>query len=85
MTCPRPSTRRPQAIDAEVTRLVTEQCERTQVLLKDHDAALETLAQQLVKQETVSGGAVKEALKRSTGPGPITGGAGIAEGGRDAN
>jgi len=56
-----PETR--QVIDAEVQRLVTEQYERAQVLLKNHRAALETLAQQLLKQETVSGSIVKEALE----------------------
>jgi cell division protease FtsH len=56
-----PETR--QVIDTEVQRLVTEQYERAQSLLKDHHAALETLAQQLLKQETVSGSVVKEALE----------------------
>ena len=55
-----PETR--QVIDAEVQRLVTEQYERAQTLLKSHLAALTTLAQQLLKHETVSGGDVKEAL-----------------------
>jgi len=55
-----PETR--QVIDAEVQRLVTEQYERAQALLRDHRAALEALAQRLLKQETVTGGAVKEAL-----------------------
>jgi len=55
-----PETR--QVIDAEVQRLVTEQYERAQAVLKDHRAALEALAQQLLKQETVTGSAVKEAL-----------------------
>jgi cell division protease FtsH len=58
-----PETR--QVIDSEVQRLVTEQYERAQALLKDHHAALETLAQQLLKQETVSGSVVKEALENS--------------------
>jgi cell division protease FtsH len=58
-----PETR--QMIDGEVRRLVTEQYERAQALLKDHHAALETLAQQLLKQETVSGSVVKEALENS--------------------
>src|SRR5271157_5479459 len=55
-----PETR--QVIDGEVQRLVTEQYERAQALLKEHQAALKTLAQQLLKQETVSGSVVKEAL-----------------------
>ena len=62
-----PETR--QVIDAEVQRLVTEQYERAQVLLKSHRAALATLAQQLLKQETVSGSIVKEALEQSPSSG----------------
>ena len=61
-----PETR--QVIDGEVQRLVTEQYERAQALLKDHLAALTTLAQQLLKQETVSGSDVKEALENSPSP-----------------
>jgi cell division protease FtsH len=55
-----PETR--QVIDAEVQRIVTEQYECAQALLKEHPTALETLAQQLLKQETVDGAAVKQAL-----------------------
>jgi len=62
-----PETR--QVIDGEVQRLVTEQYERAQAALKDHHAALKTLAQQLLKQEAVSGSVVKEALESSSGPG----------------
>lgn len=58
-----PETR--QVIDGEVQRLVTEQYERARALLKDHHSALKTLAQQLLKQETVSGSVVKEALEDS--------------------
>jgi cell division protease FtsH len=61
-----PETR--QVIDGEVQRLVTEQSERAQALLKEHQAAHKTLAQQLLKQETVSGSAVKEALQNSRSP-----------------
>ena len=68
-----PETR--QVIDAEVQRLVTEQYNRAQALLKDHRAALATLAQQLLKQETVSGGDVKKALENSSGPGSPAAGA----------
>ncbi len=68
-----PETR--QVIDTEVQRLVTEQYERAQALLKDHQAALETLAQQLLKQETVSGSAVKEALEAGSRPAPRADGA----------
>jgi len=62
-----PETR--QVIDAEVQRFLTEQYQRAQALLKGHQAALETLAQQLLKQETVSGSVVKEALENSRSPG----------------
>jgi cell division protease FtsH len=57
-----PETR--QVIDSEVQRLVTEQYERAQSLLEAHRPALEALSQQLLKQETVDGNAVKEALQR---------------------
>jgi cell division protease FtsH len=62
-----PETR--QVIDAEVQRFVTEQYVRAQALLKDHHAAHDTLARQLLKQETVSGIDVKRALEISPGPG----------------
>src|SRR5271157_882682 len=61
-----PETR--QVIDGEVKRLVTEQYERAQALLRDHHAALKTLAQQLLKQETVSGNVVKKALENGPSP-----------------
>jgi cell division protease FtsH len=56
-----PETR--QTIDKEVQRLVTEQYERAQALLKEHRTAHRTLAKQLLKQETVSGSEVKAALE----------------------
>ena len=56
-----PQTR--QAIDAEVQRFVTEQYDRAQELLRAHRPALEALAQQLLKQETLDGSAVKAALQ----------------------
>jgi cell division protease FtsH len=62
-----PETR--QVIDGEVQRLVTEQYGRAQALLKEHRAAHKTLAEQLLKQETVSGDDVKEALKNSPSSG----------------
>ena len=68
-----PETR--QVIDAEVQRLVTEQYERAQALLKDHHAAHQILAQQLLKQEAVSGSVVKEALENGPGPGSPADGA----------
>src|SRR5271157_1647065 len=63
-----PETR--QVIDKEVQRLVTEQYKRAQELLKTHQAALKTLAQQLLKQETVSGNVVRAALENSSRPTP---------------
>ena len=61
-----PETR--QVIDGEVQRFVTEQYERAQALLRDHHQALKILAQQLLKQETVSGNVVKKALEDSLIP-----------------
>jgi cell division protease FtsH len=63
-----PETR--QVIDGEVQRFVTEQYKRAQELLKTHQTALKALAQQLLKQETVSGSVVKETLEKSPSPGP---------------
>jgi ATP-dependent Zn protease len=58
-------------IDREVQRIVTEQYERAQTLLLGRRAALERLTQQLLKQETVDGRAVKQALAGETSlPGP---------------
>ncbi len=48
--------------------LVAEQYERGQALLRNHPAALSTLAQQLLKHETVNGSDVKEALGNSLSP-----------------
>jgi len=61
-----PETR--QVIDGEIQRLVTEQYQRAQALLKEHQAAHKTLAQQLLKQETVNGSDVKAALENSRSP-----------------
>jgi cell division protease FtsH len=55
-----PETR--QLIDGEVQRIVTEQYDRAQKLLVDHQAALGLLAGQLLEHETVDGSAVKKAL-----------------------
>lgn len=49
-------------IDEEVQRIIAEQYERAQQLLRDHKSALERLTQQLLKTETVDGAAVKQAL-----------------------
>jgi cell division protease FtsH len=58
-----PETR--EIIDREVQRLVTEQYDRAQELLKKHEAALKTLAQNLLEKETVDGSAIKKALADS--------------------
>ena len=50
-------------IDEEVQRIITEQYDRAQTLLRDHRAALETVTQQLLKTETIDGTVVKQALK----------------------
>jgi len=49
-------------IDEEVQRIITEQYERAQMSLQEHRAALEAVAQQLLKTETVDGTVVKQAL-----------------------
>ena len=51
-----------EIIDQEVIRIITEQYVRAQALLKEHSAALENLAQQLLSKETVDGDVVKQAL-----------------------
>ena len=72
-----PETR--QVIDGEVQRFVTEQYKRAQELLKKHHPALKTLAQQLLKLETVSGSVVKEALENSPSAASTADGAHIDE------
>ena len=52
-----------EIIDAEVQRVVTEQYERARALLREHRVALDTLANQLLEQETVDGKAAGDALK----------------------
>lgn len=49
-------------IDGEVQRIIAEQYQRAQDLLRQHRNALEKLAQQLLAQETVDGSAVIAAL-----------------------
>jgi cell division protease FtsH len=58
-----PETR--YTIDTEVQRLVMEQYDRAQSLLKKHHGAHTTLAQQLLKQETVTGNDVEQALVKN--------------------
>jgi cell division protease FtsH len=52
-----------QVIDAEVQRIIGEQYERAQSLLKEHRSALEALTQQLLQHESLDGSAVKQALE----------------------
>ena len=52
-----------ELIDNEVKNLVTEQFERAIAVLQEHRGALESLARQLLEQETVDGSAVEAALK----------------------
>jgi cell division protease FtsH len=56
-----------EIIDAEVQRMVTEQYDRAQALLREHRDALEKLAGELLEHETLDGSAVEEALKGSAG------------------
>jgi ATP-dependent Zn protease len=46
-----------------VQRIVGEQYERAQSLLKEHRSALEALTQQLLQHESLDGSAVKQALE----------------------
>jgi len=55
-----PETRK--LIDAEVKRIIDEQYQRAQQLLREHRPALERLTQELLRCETVDGEAVKAAL-----------------------
>ncbi len=54
-------------IDEEVQRIITEEYDRAQTLLRDHRAALETVTQQLLKTETIDGTVVKQALAEKAG------------------
>jgi cell division protease FtsH len=56
-----PETR--ELIDREVQRLVTEQYNRAQEILKTHHAALAGLAKQLLEHETVDGSTIRGVLK----------------------
>ena len=51
-----------KTIDEEVQRIVTEQYQRAQQLLRDHRDALERLTHQLLVTETIDGTAVRQAL-----------------------
>ncbi len=61
------SPRTHDLIDAEVQRIVTEQLERARALLVERRAAVEVLAARLLKEETVAGTAVREALEETKG------------------
>jgi cell division protease FtsH len=52
-----------ELIDAEVKKLVTEQYERAQAVLRQHRGALDILAKRLLEQETVEGSAVQAAVE----------------------
>jgi cell division protease FtsH len=71
-----PETRK--LIDGEVQRIVTEQYERAQKLLTEHQPALNTLAVELLEHETVDGTAVKKALATQPQPKPDMEGAPLA-------
>jgi ATP-dependent Zn protease len=71
-----PETRK--LIDGEVQRLVTEQYERAQKLLMEHQPALKTLAVELLEHETVDGTAVKNALAAQASAKPDLEGAPLA-------
>jgi cell division protease FtsH len=55
-----PGTR--EVVDREVQRLVTEQYDRAQEILKAHHPALEALAKQLLEHETIDGSTIKGVL-----------------------
>jgi len=57
------SPRTQELIDAEVKKIVTEQYERATNLLTEHRRALEYLASRLLREETLEGAAVQEALQ----------------------
>jgi cell division protease FtsH len=59
-----PHTR--DAIDSEIQRIVDAQLERAQRLLTDHRAALDNLTTDLLRNETLDGSVVRQALDRST-------------------
>ncbi|HSF82242.1 MAG TPA: ATP-dependent zinc metalloprotease FtsH [Anaerolineales bacterium] len=53
-----------ELIDQEIQRTITSQYERAQNLLREHRLALETLTQELLKNETLDGSAVSQALSQ---------------------
>ena len=61
-----------ELIDNEVKKLVDEQYERAQTVLREHRGALESLAKELLQQETVDGSAVQAAVQAEGGA-PVVG------------
>ncbi len=57
-----------ETIDSEVQRIVTEQYERAQALLRERQDALESLAARLLEHETLDGSAVEEVLRSPAEP-----------------
>jgi len=55
-------------IDEETRRIVTEQYERAQELLRKHEGTLQRLSQVLLAHESVDGSAVQEALHPAPQP-----------------
>jgi len=55
-----PETR--EVIDKEVQRIIADQYDRAQEMLRKHHAALEALAKQLLEHETVDGSAIRNVL-----------------------
>jgi cell division protease FtsH len=54
-------------IDEEVQRIIGEQYERAQQLLKDHRSAMEFVTRRLLEVETVDGSLVKQAVAETAG------------------
>jgi cell division protease FtsH len=55
-----------RVIDEEVQRILSEQYQRAQKLLRDHQEALGHLTEKLLATETVDGSAVQQALADET-------------------
>jgi cell division protease FtsH len=53
-------------IDEEITRIVTEQYQRAQALMREHNNELNTLANQLLEKETVDGNDIRQILGLDT-------------------
>ncbi len=66
------SPRTRELIDSEVQRIVTEQYDKAQSLLRRHRGALETLAAELLLHETLDGSAVGAALAGEAGESSVS-------------